>query len=133
MTRRTLAIVATVVTFILSILAATPVEASSFPYGQCTYWAAEMRPDIGSLTWGNASDWAREAAVEGLPVGTQPRPGAIAVFRPWTYDADGYGHVAYVVRVAWGGWFQVSEMNFPWLGGVDYRWVRDDGGIRFIY
>lgn len=112
---------------------ASPIEASGFPWGQCTFWAARMRPDIGAWTWGNAGDWSREARLAGLPVGTQPRPGAIAVFRPYTYAADGDGHVAYVVTVGNGGWFQVSEMHFPWLGVVTYRWVRDDGGVQFIY
>jgi surface antigen len=53
------------------------------------------------------------------------------VFQPYTYQADGYGHVAYVRRV-YGTWFQVSEMNFPFLGYVTYRWIRNDGGISFI-
>jgi surface antigen len=108
-------------------------EWDPFPWGQCTYWAASMRPDIVGRVWGNARDWAAEARWSGLPVGYTPNPGAVAVFQPWTYFSDWYGHVAYVTRVGKNGWFEVSEMNFPWLGGVDYRWVQNNGGIQFIY
>jgi surface antigen len=93
--------------------AVTPDRASPFywpdgPYawGQCTYWALEMRPDL----WNNrsASDpdpgnwtaytWPQHALLEGLTVDHAPAPGAVIVW-PQSDDNDS-GHVAYVQSVA---------------------------------
>lgn len=76
-----------------------------YPWGQCTYWVLELRPDL----WNNrsASDpdpdnwaaytWAAHASLEGLTVDEVPAPGAVIVW-PQTSD-DPTGHVAYVQGV----------------------------------
>lgn len=55
-----------------------------FPIGgNCVWWAWEQWHLLGydlPLTWGNAADWIVDAERAGLPVGTLPRSGAIAVF-----------------------------------------------------
>ena len=73
-----------------------------FPYGQCTYWAYEKRPDIydhhlpSAISWDGGA-WAENARAEGYPVDDNPQPGDIAV---------GYGtpgHVGYVESVDQNG------------------------------
>jgi surface antigen len=67
--------------------------------GQCTWYAAGMRPDLDGITTGNAGEWLREAAGK-KPEGTIPVVGAIAVN---TTADGGIGHVAYVAGVKNGG------------------------------
>ncbi len=90
----------------------------TFPYGQCTYYAASQR----DVSWGgNAWNWF-EAANGIRPEGHTPVAGAIVVFHTgW------FGHVAYVEKVNPDGSFVVSEMNFWGNGGgwgrVDHRTI----------
>jgi surface antigen len=77
-----------------------------YPWGQCTYWALEMRPDL----WNDRSpsdpapeDWAAytwgsHASLEDLAVDDVPAAGAMMV---WPQAADDpTGHVAYVQDVS---------------------------------
>ena len=109
------------------------VEASAYPWGLCTWWAAAMRPDIGYSISGNARSWGRAAAAAGFRVDGYPTVGAIAVFQPGVQGAWGLGHVAYVTAVGTRSWFQVSEMDFPYAGRVTYRWARTGWGVTFIH
>ncbi|HEX6512861.1 MAG TPA: CHAP domain-containing protein [Chloroflexota bacterium] len=105
-----------------------------FPYGQCTWWAAQSRPDIGSRVFGNASAWAYSARAAGLPVGTRPAVGAVVVYQPGAQGAAWTGHVAYVTSVAPDGMsFTISEMNFPYWGRVTRRASWAGPGVSFIY
>ena len=77
-----------------------------YAWGQCTYWALEMRPDL----WNNrsASDpdpgnwtaytWPQHALLEGLTVDHAPADFAVIVW-PQSDDNDS-GHVAFVQSVA---------------------------------
>jgi surface antigen len=77
-----------------------------YAWGQCTYWALEVRPDL----WNNrspadpdAGDWAaytwpKHAALEGLTINHAPAAGAVIVW-PRSGGSDA-GHVAYVQNVA---------------------------------
>lgn len=67
--------------------------------GQCTWYAAGMRPDLDGITTGNAGEWLKEASGK-KPEGTVPVVGAIAVN---TTADEGLGHVAYVAGVKSGG------------------------------
>lgn len=109
------------------------IRGNLFPYGQCTWWAIQKRPDLSGSVWGNAWQWAAEARSSGRAVGAVPRVGAIAVFQPGVEGADWYGHVGYVTAVGSNGWFQVSEMNFYGWARVDLRWAHDGWGVSFIY
>ena len=118
---------------LLNVIGTGPAEASFFPWGQCTWWAANMRPDIGYRVSGNAWYWGASAANAGFAVNGYPTVGSIAVFQPGVQGAWGLGHVAYVTSVGSNGWFQVSEMDFPYLGKVTYRWAHTGWGVTFIH
>jgi surface antigen len=76
-----------------------------YAWGQCTYWALEMRPDL----WNNRSaadpdpgnwtayTWPQHALLEGLTVDHAPVAGAVIVW-PESDDNDS-GHVAFVQSV----------------------------------
>lgn len=108
-------------------------EASAYPWGMCTWWAAHMRPDIGYSVSGNAWYWSTAAVADGFRVDGRPTVGAVAVFQPGVQGAWGAGHVAYVTSVGSAGWFQVSEMDFPYAGNVTYRWAHTGWGVTFIH
>lgn len=73
--------------------------------GNCTYWAAYMRPDVGNVVRGNAGQWAESALSANFLVDSNPRVGDIMVI-----EADP-GHVAYVTGIS-GSTLYVSEMNW---------------------
>lgn len=83
--------------------------------GQCTWYAAGIRPDLDGITTGNAGEWLREASGE-RPEGTTPVVGAIAV----NVTADGgVGHVAYVAGVQNNGTTLIlDEANLKYDGRV---------------
>ena len=104
-----------------------------FYWGQCTWFAFSMRPDLSGTVWGNAANWAYSARVSGDSVGYYPQVGAIVVFQPYVQGAWGLGHVGYVTAVGNNGWFQLAEMHFPYYGRVTYRWAHAGWGVSFIY
>jgi surface antigen/plastocyanin len=79
--------------------------------GQCTWYVAE-RKNIYDETWGNALEWAASARDRGIPVGKEPRVGAIAV----RYDLNYLGHVGIVEEKLDNGKIRVRSMNLqgPW-------------------
>lgn len=106
---------------------------NSFPIGQCTWAVKELAPWVNNW-WGNAKDWANNAAIyNGFSVGTTPAVGAIAV-----WDGGEYGHVAYVTSVQSNNSIQVLEANY--LGQqqiANYRGWFDpttaQGNVSYIY
>lgn len=111
---------------------------NTYPWGQCTWWAAQTNLHENLSRLGNAGMWASNARSRGLPVGSTPRVGATVVFAPGVQGASMLGHVAHVVAVS-GSRFEVSEMNFyggtphGGFGKVDYRWAYAGSGVSFIY
>lgn len=94
-----------------------PATFDSYPWGQCTYWAAlhaSVPPYLG-----NASDWWANAAAHGLPESQTPAIGSVVVYGAGGgYSSD--GHVAVVIAIS-GQTFAVTEMNYLGLGIVDER------------
>lgn len=110
-------------------------HAVSYPFGQCTFWAAETAHDnVSGL--GNALTWAWAARARGMQVTSAPSAGATVVFAPGVQGASWLGHVAHVVRVNANGSFLVSEMNYYGFGGgwgrVSYRTAWPGWGVSFI-
>ena len=100
-------------------------------YGQCTYWAAEKRPDLayeveyvyGYPQYHGAFDWKVDAVTAGYPVDQTPEVGDLAALPPGyaytdsagtTWTAGSGGHLAYVEQINSDGSFVVSEMNAGW-------------------
>jgi surface antigen len=82
----------------------------------------------------NAFNWPHVAYLSRIPLGTQPRVGAVVV---WP-KLSKFGHVAYVTRLDPDGGFDVAEYNLPLEGGYspytfDVRRELQPGGATFIY
>jgi surface antigen len=104
-----------------------------YDYGQCTYWAALRRSQVGRPVpgnWGNADTWASRASASGFLVDHSPSVGAVM-----QTTAGEYGHVAYVESVSAGGSWTISEMNFKGWDEVDARTftAADDSLYNFIH
>jgi surface antigen len=93
---------------------------NSYAWGNCTWWAAARRAQLGDAipgTWGNAATWAARAARDGYRVDHTPAPGAIM---QTARAAGGLGHVAVVEQVDPDGSWHISEMNVIGLNIVDH-------------
>lgn len=117
--------------------------------GNCVWWGWEQWHLLGynlPLNWGNAAEWAIDAERFGLPVGTTPRLGSIAVFPVadgvWAFGTA--GHVAFVTWVSPDGLtFNVTYQNYgdttPMFTGTGYSVPVinephfQNGQLRFIY
>ena len=92
-----------------------------YAWGNCTWWAAMRRSQIGEPipnSWGNAATWAYYAQTDGYVVDHTPSYGAIMQ----TPNVDnGLGHVAFVESVDLNGTWNISEMNVLGLDVVDYK------------
>ncbi len=118
----------------LGLLPGTPASAANlYPYGQCTYYAKKMRPDVGNH-WGNARNWAASARQAGFPVSATPRAGDIVVLQPGVQRVNRtYGHVAYVTTVR-GTWFRtVSMWGNEANGRLHVVWYHTGPGVSFIH
>jgi peptidoglycan DL-endopeptidase CwlO len=86
----------------------------------CTSFAAWRTASSGRYMptsgLGNARLWPGSARALGIPTGTAPQQGAVAV---WTSGA--YGHVAFVEEIYDDGRIRVSEYNFVQDGRYDER------------
>lgn len=95
---------------------------AGWPWGQCTWYAALRRAEMGEpVTWsGDARQWLANAAAEGKPTASMPVPGEIVVYRRGGPYDPRYGHVAMVVAVTPTS-YTVSEANYYGLGVIDMR------------
>jgi hypothetical protein len=84
--------------------------------GNCVWWGAYTRPDVGLLASGNAENWADSVRSTGqLPVDRTPKVGDIVV-----HPGDSYNHVAYVV------WVSADRTSYMMS---DMGWCGDCGPI----
>ena len=91
----------------------------SFPFGQCTWWAAYNY----RVSWGgDARDWIANASAQGISIRERPSVGAIVVYRPGGVYST-LGHVAIVAAVEPSS-YRVSEMHAPQWGVVSSRVIR---------
>lgn len=91
---------------------------NTYAFGNCTYWAAGRRAQLGHAipnTWGDAYYWAYHAQADGYVVDHHPTVGSIM------QTSAGIGHVAIVERVDPNGYWTISEMNYAGFNQVDYR------------
>jgi len=109
-----------------------------FPYGQCTWWAAQRyyqlhRVFVPWTTQADAWQWASRAQNYHWHVSSHPTVGAIIDLQPWVQGAYGLGHVAVVEKVLRNGHVIASNMNW----GARYWQVVDvqfapGPGVTFI-
>ena len=96
---------------------------NTYYQGYCTWYVKERRSDLPNML-GNGGQWTANAAAQGIPTGTTPRPGAVA---------EQAGHVAYVESVN-GNMVTVSEMNAAaGFGAVSTRTVPASTFSSYIY
>jgi surface antigen len=96
-----------------------PYAGNRYAFGNCTYWAAQRRAQIGKPipnTWGDAYLWAGRARADSYIVDHTPTPGAIM-----QTSGGSLGHVAFVESVDGDGTWHISEMNVIGLNQADYR------------
>ncbi len=114
-------------------------ESNGYDYGQCTYWAAKRRIDIGAplpINLGNAISWDDNARAIGYLVDHEPSVGA--VLQDDGRWAGGYFysiyHVAFVEEVHADGSIVISQMNYPYSGaGVTYQNFSATEAANFNY
>ena len=97
----------------------------TYAKGQCTWWAAIRRAQIGKPVdgrMGNGGDWAASARRIGYSVSNSPRPGDAICFGRGVLGADAtYGHIAIVEEVRKDGSILISEANARGVGVVSTR------------
>lgn len=77
---------------------------------------------------GNANQWDDNARASGIPTGSTPRAGAIAIS-----NSGFYGHAMYVESVNADGTFNLSQYNAALDGRYSTRNNVSPGGLVFIY
>ena len=118
----------------VSIFDGSPVSNDAYAYGNCTYWVAWRRMQIGQPipnNWGNAINWAVAAAQAGYLVNHVPDYGAIM------QDSNapgGEGHVAFVeyLNPADGSW-TISEMNRVGWDETDTRVMPASAAVKYDF
>lgn len=108
-------------------------SANLYTAGQCTYYVFDKKQADGdsiSATWGNANQWASNAAADGHTVNNTPKEGSIL-----QSSAGAFGHVAYVENVNSDGSIEVSEMNYQGEGVVSSRTISasEAGSYNYIH
>lgn len=102
-------------------------------YRQCVSYTAWKVASTGRHMpyWGgvgNANQWPGNAQAAGIPTGSTPKAGAVAVMM-----SGPYGHTMYVEEVLNGGsQIRVSEYNFNWDGTYTER-IQSSAGLIYIY
>ncbi len=111
---------------------ATPTD--RYAYGNCTYWVAWRRIQVGlpiPNSWGNAITWASRAAQDGYVVDHTPAKYAIM------QDPNalgGEGHVAFVESVnAISGQWTISEMNRVGWDEIDTRTLSASAASQYNF
>lgn len=94
------------------------------------YWGGDRYVTIDGrrvFTSGHAKYWPINARADGIPTGSTPKEGAVAV---WYIGY--YGHVMYVEKLNGDGTMWVSDYNWNWDGAYHY-YKRSTAGLTYIY
>lgn len=113
---------------------------NSYSVGQCTWWAATRRQQIGKPAdpyMGHGYMWAASAERHGYPIGGTIQLGDVMSFERGVLGASGeYGHVAIVEEIHEDGSILISESG----GGQRRAWTRlltreqaENPGITYIH
>lgn len=85
-------------------------------YGHMPYWGGH----------GNANQWPASARADGIPTGSTPKVGSVAVSM-----AGYYGHVMWVEAVS-GNMIYISQYNYDLAGHYSEMWINGSG-LTYIY
>ena len=108
--------------------------ASSYPWGQCTWFVYNRAKQLG-ITFdpymGNGNQWMEKS---GYSTTKTPTEHSALSFSSSQAGADPvYGHVAFVEQVKSDGSILISESNFKGLGIVSYRTFDAESAKQFTY
>ncbi|HEX4774777.1 MAG TPA: CHAP domain-containing protein [Candidatus Saccharimonadales bacterium] len=90
-----------------------------------TAWMVYQTYGISTVGFGNASDWPTSARRAGIPTGSTPKVGSVAIL------VGGLGHAMWVVGVS-GSQIHVHSYNDGFDGNYYDHWV-DASGLTYIY
>lgn len=108
-------------------------------FGQCTWYVAGRRAEIGAKVPNNLGDawmWVGNAKSQGIKVNNTPKAGTAVVWQRNQFGSDSYyGHVGFVEEVKSNGDIIVSEMNVKGLNVLSYRTIpaSQANSLSYIY
>lgn len=99
---------------------------------ECVSYAAwKVQQAYGDMPWwggrGNANQWPSSARADGIPTGSTPRAGSVAISL-----AGYYGHAMWVEAVYDNGYIRVSQYNYDLAGHYSEMTIRGSG-LTYIY
>lgn len=111
---------------------------NGYDFGQCTYWVALRRQQIGTpvpSNLGNAITWVQLAQRAGLSIGSTPRKGAVIWTPPSMMSGyyAAYGHVGFVEDVLPDGTAEVSDMNVAGWDKISHRTLAPAQANAYTY
>lgn len=89
-------------------------------YGYMPYWGGS----------GNAKEWPGNAAAAGIPVGSTPQVGSVAIYMGG--GSDPLGHAMWVTSVNGDGTITVDQYNLYYDGNY-YQTTIPSSGLTYIY
>jgi len=95
-------------------------------YGNMPYWGGSSGGG-GVVPSGSAKYWVGKAQINGIPYGTTPKVGSVAVMTSGTY-----GHVAWVQQVN-GSQIYVSQYNWGMTGQYSEMWIDSAAFQYYLY
>ncbi len=95
-----------------------------------TAWMVYKNDGIDVTGFGNANQWPSEAQAAGIPIGTTPRVGAVAIYMGGS--SDPWGHAMWVKSVNGDGTITVDQYNLYYDGNF-YETTISGAGLVYIY
>lgn len=89
-------------------------------YGYMPYWGGN----------GNANEWPGDAAAAGIPEGSTPKVGSVAIYMGG--GSDPFGHAMWVRSVNGNGTITVDQYNLEYDGNF-YETTIPSAGLTYIY
>lgn len=89
-------------------------------YGYMPYWGGS----------GNANEWPGDARAAGIPTGSTPKVGSVAIYMGGS--SDPFGHAMWVTAVNGDGTITVQQYNLYYDGNY-YETTIPSSGLTYIY
>jgi surface antigen len=95
-----------------------------------TAWMVYKNDGIDVTGFGNANQWPGNARADGIPMGTTPRVGSVAIYMGGS--SDPFGHAMWVKSVNSDGTITVDQYNLYYDGNF-YETTISPAGLVYIY